>query len=407
MGIHGLDAHFIARFAISPTCAGTAVRALHMQHGAIKKRLAELVWKRKSSPAFGEYVKYTSSLCTEHVRRTDSVGLLEGWAGRAKNLHGQMVRGFRRWISNVFFCLSFFIWLIEKVCSLESLRASVLSCLSLVMRAHCFMLKWTVLFIWREMGFGLASASASALDSISQEAELEASLLLPSDGQTASLFELDRFPGDFLSEGEGEGEEIAGRETSLWEDSSSSVPFEDESALFSHPLPPSSLDESSGSNDFLFSDIASGCATSESFLPLPLSGAIDRKSRARRRRRGSSDSKSCDNPQLPPANTFPMTTNSHPPSSDDTDNNSNDDDKNDPFLPLVGGAGSALLGVAFFSECAAVTTYALPVIYCNVGTKNDVRNTGKRDFQFRGKFDTWSLVKYQTGLSISIAITAH
>ena len=273
------------------------------------------------------------------------------------------------------------------------------------MRIRYFMLNWMLLFVLREFDFGLASASA--LGSVSQEAELEAGLLLPLDSQTASLFDLDRFPGDLSSEGEGEGEGFAGRETSSWEGGSSSVQFEDESAIFSHPLPPSSLDEGSGSNDFFLSDIASGCATSESFLPLPLSGAIDRKSRARRRRRGVDDSKSCDNPQLPPANTSPMTTNSPPPpSSDDTDND-NGNDKIDPFLPLAGGAGSALLGISFFSECAAVTNYALPVIYCNVGTKNDVRYTGKRDFQFRGKFDTWSLAKYQKGMLIVVAVALH
>ena len=52
MGLRTLFADFIARFAMSPTCAGTAVRALHMQHGAIKRRLTELIWKRKSSPDF-------------------------------------------------------------------------------------------------------------------------------------------------------------------------------------------------------------------------------------------------------------------------------------------------------------------------------------------------------------------
>lgn len=253
------------------------------------------------------------------------------------------------------------------------------------MRTCNFMLSRTILFVLRGFGF-IALASALALDS----PEAGPGLLLASNDQTASFFDLDRLPEVFLPD----GEEVADRDTSLWEGGSSSVPFNEESSILSGPLSSSSLDKGSDSNDFFPFDIASDCSTSESLFSVPLSAASAGKSRIRRRR--GDDSKGCNNPSSAPvpANTFPMTTNPPPPHLADDDNN----DKNDPLLPLAGGAGSALFGIAFFSECAAATTYALPVIYCNIGTKDDVRYTGKRDFQFRGKFDMWTLVKYHRGM---------
>lgn len=258
------------------------------------------------------------------------------------------------------------------------------------MCAYHFMLNWMVLSVLR--GFGLALALASDLALVSLEAG--PGLLLTTDGQTASFLDLKRLPGVFGPDGE--GEEVADQETSSWEGGSSSIAFNEDSSIFSHPLPSSLFDEDSGSNDFFPFDLVSDCSTSKSLLPVPLSAASAGKSRARRRR--GDNLKSCDNPSSlsVPANIFPMTTNSPPPHS------SSNDDKNDPLLPLAGGAGMLLLGVAFFSECAAMTTYALPAIYCNIGTKDGVRYNGKRDFQFRGKFDTWSLVNYQKGRLISI-----
>lgn len=267
------------------------------------------------------------------------------------------------------------------------------------MRALYFMHSWMILFILRGFGIALALESALAFDS----PETGLGLLLPSDGQTASVFDPDRLPGAFLPGGE--GDEVVDQETPLWEGGSSSsssssiiIPFDEDTSIFSPPLPSSSFNEGSGSSDLFPFDIASDCSTSDSLFPVPLSAASIGKSRVRRRR--GDDSKSCSNPSSSqiPANTSPMTINSpppHPPS---------DDDKNDPLLPLAGGAGSILFGVAFFSECAAETTYALPVIYCNIGTKDDAHYTGKQDFQFRGKFDTWSLVKYQKGMLIFVII---
>ena len=260
------------------------------------------------------------------------------------------------------------------------------------MRAHHIMLNWITLSVSREFGLALALASNLALISL----QAEPGLLLPTDGQTASFLDLDRLPGVLVPDGE--GEEIADPESSSWGGGSSSIAFNEDSSIFSHPPPSSSFDEGSGNNDFFFFDLASDCSSTESLFPVPLSAASAGKSRVRRRR--GDDSKSCDNPSSSsaPANTFPMTSNSPPPDP------SSEDDKNDPLLPLAGGAGSLLFGVAFFSECAAVTTYALPAIYCNTGTEDDVRYSGKRDFQFRGKFDTWSLVKYQKGMLIFVLV---
>lgn len=265
------------------------------------------------------------------------------------------------------------------------------------------MLDLAILFVLGVWGF--------ALDSISDSLLPEPGLLLPLADQSASLFDLDLgldhgVPGVSISEGG--GGQAGDWGTSLWEGKDaavSSVPPGEEESIFSRPFPStlsSSSDEDSNSNDFLSFDIVSDCSASEP-LTLLLSAAISGESRARRRR--SDDSKSCDNPSLPP-NTSPMTTNPPPHSSDDDNDDENhfnddhEDNKNDPLIPLAGGAGSALLGISFFSECAAATTYALPVIYCNAGTKDDVRFTGKRDFQFRGKFDTWTLLRHEKGMLI-------
>lgn len=201
---------------------------------------------------------------------------------------------------------------------------------------------------------------------------LDTDSLLPDPGlpldQTASLFNLDPSPIANLPDQEADGGASY---------TGGSIPTDE--SIFSSP----SFDRGFGADSF---DIAD-CSTSE-YLPLPAVG----KSRLRQR----DDSKSCTNP----SNTSPMTTN-RGPLFDDIDDG--DDFREDMAAYLGVGEGALVgLGLATYSQCSAASIYALPVDYCNTGTEKDAQYTGNHDFQFRGKFATWSLTHFHKGMLIAI-----
>lgn len=270
-------------------------------------------------------------------------------------------------------------------------NSRLLARLSSVMRCCCrrrrLVLRLVILFVPLVFGFALDPHldSDSDLDSLLIEPEPEPEPepgLLPLDDRTAPSLHLDRFAGVTLPEGEEEEEEQE-EDAAIGDTTGSIIPSGGES-IVSHPLPSESFDDSLGTTG-LFFDAAADCSTSESLLPLPAIGG-----KLRVRQRGDDHSQSCSIPSPSPPNTSPMTANLLPPQYDD-------DDEDDPLLPLAGGLGAAILGISFYSDCADATTYALPMIYCNTGTKKDVQYTGKHDFQFRGKFDTWTLYRYFKG----------
>lgn len=260
------------------------------------------------------------------------------------------------------------------------------------MRSHSFMLVWVILFVFPVFGFALNTNASpdSYTFSPEPELELESDLLLPlDDDQTESLTQFDH-SSDFIFPGEAE-------DVALADDlGSGNFLSEDESSIFSRPLAASDLsfDQDFSSTDFASFDLAD-CSTSASLLSPSLSDIGDKS----RKEIHNDDSNSCRNPSSPNAKPIVLPTLNHPDDYHDDEPFTAEDD---PTIPLTGGLGSAVLGLSFYSDCAIVTSYALPVIYCNSGSKEDVVYNGKQDFQFRGKFDTWTLLRYQKGMSALI-----